>query len=204
MISPIITAVFAIGYLLLTLWLCRGVKLNVRALCYGGVVCALTLVLAGIRIPLPTGSNITCGSWIPLMILALVYDYKLSIVTGWLCGILVMILLPGWEAVHWAQIFVQQLVCFSCLGYAGVFGTDKKWKIFCGATVAVVIRIIGHVLSGVIFYSQNAWDGWGAWGYSLAYNLSSRLPEGIISIVIVLLLPLGLVSRSIAPKGGKV
>ena len=48
MISPIITAVFAIGYLLLTLWLCRGVKLNVRALCYGGVVCALTLVLAGI------------------------------------------------------------------------------------------------------------------------------------------------------------
>jgi len=204
MISPIITAVFAIGYLLMTLWLCRGVKLNVRALCYGGVVCALTLVLAGIRIPLPTGSNITCGSWIPLMILALVYDYKLSIVTGWLCGILVMILLPGWEAVHWAQIFVQQLVCFSCLGYAGVFGTDKKWKIFCGATVAVVIRIIGHVLSGVIFYSQNAWDGWGAWGYSLAYNLSSRLPEGILSIVIVLLLPPGLVSRSIAPKGGKV
>jgi len=204
MISPIITAVFAIGYLLMTLWLCRGVKLNVRALCYGGVVCALTLVLAGIRIPLPTGSNITCGSWIPLMILALVYDYKLSIVTGWLCGILVMILLPGWEAVHWAQIFVQQLVCFSCLGYAAVFGTDKKWKILCGATVAVVIRIIGHVLSGVIFYSQNAWDGWGAWGYSLAYNLSSRLPEGIISIVIVLLLPLGLVSRSIAPKGGKV
>jgi len=204
MISPIITAVFAIGYLLLTLWLCRGVKLNVRALCYGGVVCALTLVLAGIRIPLPTGSNITCGSWIPLMILALVYDYKLSIVTGWLCGILVMILLPGWETVHWAQIFVQQLVCFSCLGYAAVFGTDKKWKILCGATVAVVIRIIGHVLSGVIFYSQNAWDGWGAWGYSLAYNLSSRLPEGILSIVIVLLLPPGLVSRSIAPKGGKV
>ena len=120
MISPIITAVFAIGYLLITVWLCRGIKLNARALSLGGVICALTLVLASIRIPLPTGSNITCGSWIPLMLLALVYDCRLAMVTGWVCGILAMILIPGWQAVHWAQIFVQQLVCFSCLGYASL------------------------------------------------------------------------------------
>lgn len=201
MTSPIITAVFAIGYLLITLWLCRGVKLNVRALCFSGIICALTLVLAAIRIPLPTGSNITCGSWIPLMILALAFDYRLAMVTGWICGVLVMFLLPGWEAVHWAQIFVQQLVCFSCLGYAGVFGHDKRWKVLCGASLAVVIRIIAHVLSGVIFYSQNAWDGWGAWGYSLAYNLSSRLPEGILTIVIVTLLPLQHLRKTIHPKG---
>ena len=203
MISPIITAVFAIGYLLITVWLCRGIKLNARALCLGGVVCALTLVLASIRIPLPTGSNITCGSWIPLMLLALVYDCRLAMVTGWVCGILAMILIPGWQAVHWAQIFVQQLVCFSCLGYAGVFGTDERWKMLCGMVVAVFIRCCGHVLSGVIFYSQNAWDGWGAWGYSLAYNLSSRLPEGVLSILIISLLPVGLMRRTLLSKGGK-
>ena len=203
MISPIITAVFAIGYLLITVWLCRGIKLNARALCLGGVICALTLVLASIRIPLPTGSNITCGSWIPLMLLALVYDCRLAMVTGWVCGILAMILIPGWQAVHWAQIFVQQLVCFSCLGYAGVFGTDKRWKMLCGMVLAVFIRCCGHVLSGVIFYSQNAWDGWGAWGYSLAYNLSSRLPEGVLSILIISLLPVGLMRRTLLSKGGK-
>ena len=203
MISPIITTVFAIGYLLVTVWLCRGVKLDARALCLGGVICALTLVLASIRIPLPTGSNITCGSWIPLMLLALAYDYRLAMVTGWVCGILVMILIPGWQAVHWAQIFVQQLVCFSCLGYAGVFGTDKRWKMLCGMVVAVFIRCCGHVLSGVIFYSQNAWDGWGAWGYSLAYNLSSRLPEGILSILIISVLPLRLMRRTMLQKGGR-
>ena len=197
MISAVVTAVFAIVYLLATIRLCRGVKLDARALSLGGVVCALTLVLATIRIPLPTGSNITCGSWIPLMLLALVYDYKLSMLTGWVCGILAMILIPGWQAVHWAQIFVQQLVCFSCLGYAGVFGADKRWKMLCGMALAVAIRCCGHVLSGVIFYSQNAWDGWGAWGYSLAYNLSSRLPEGILSILIVLLLPVGLLRRTL-------
>ncbi len=54
--------------------------------------------------------------------------------------------------------------------------------------------------SGVIFYSQNAWDGWGAWGYSLAFNLSSRLPEGILSILIVSVLPLTLMRRAIARR----
>lgn len=204
MISPIIAAVFAIGYLAMTVWLCRGVKLDARGLCLGGVICALTLVLASIRIPLPTGSNITCGSWIPLMLLALVYDEKLAMVTGWVCGILAMLLIPGWQAVHWAQIFVQQLVCFSCLGYAGVFGADKKWKMLWGMVLAVVLRCCGHVLSGVIFYSQNAWDGWGAWGYSLAYNLSSRLPEGILSILIVMLLPVGLLRRTVLRKEERV
>lgn len=202
MISAVITAVFAVVYLLATGMLCRRLKLNTRALCLGGVICALTLVLATIRIPLPTGSNITCGSWIPLMLLALVYDYRLSMLTGWVCGILAMILIPGWQAVHWAQIFVQQLVCFSCLGYAGVFGSDKRWKAVCGMALAVFIRCCGHVLSGVIFYSQNAWDGWGAWGYSLAYNLSSRLPEGILSILIVSLLPLKLMRRTMCKEGG--
>lgn len=203
MISLTITAVFAVVYLLATLGLCRGVKLDARALCLGGAVCALTLVLASIRVPLPTGSNITCGSWIPLMLLALVYDYRLSILAGWVCGLLAMILIPGWQAVHWAQIFVQQLVCFSCLGYASIFGSEKRQKALCGMVLAVFLRCCGHVLSGVIFYSQNAWDGWGAWGYSLAYNLSSRLPEGILSIVIVSLLPLKLLRRSVL-KGGAV
>lgn len=200
--TAVLTAVFAAGYLLVTIWMCRGIRLHARDLAFGGVVCALTLVLAGIRIPLPTGSNITCGSWIPLMVLALVYDYRLSMLVGWICGILAMLLIPGWQAVHWAQFFVQHLVCFSCLGYAGVFGSDRKWKAVLGMSLAVFLRCCGHVLSGVVFYSQNAWDGWGAWGYSLAYNLSSRLPEGILSILIVSVLPLGVMRRLLRAKGG--
>ena len=83
---------------------------------------------------------------------------------------------------------------------AGVFGSDKRWKAICGMALAVAIRCFGHVISGVIFYSQNAWDGWGAWGYSLAFNLSSRLPEGILSILIVSVLPLTLMRRAIARR----
>ena len=180
MITSTVAILFAVGYLLATVWLCRGIRLTARDLCLGGIVCAMTL-----------------------MLLALLYDYRLSMLSGWVCGILAMILIPGWQAVHWAQIFVQQLVCFSCLGYAGVFGSDKRWKAICGMALAVAIRCFGHVISGVIFYSQNAWDGWGAWGYSLAFNLSSRLPEGILSILIVSVLPLTLMRRAIARREAK-
>ena len=197
MISLTVTIIFSVAYFAATIYLCRGYKPNVRDLAIGGMVCAITFVLASIRIPLPTGSNITCGSWIPLMIVALIYDYRVAMLAGGACGVLVMILIPGWQPVHWAQIFVQQLVCFSCLGYAGVFGSDKKWKAICGMTLAVAIRCFAHVLSGVIFYSQNAWDGWGVWGYSMAYNLSSRLPEGILSILIITFIPLATLRRAV-------
>ena len=202
MTAPVITAVFSIGYLGITVWLCRGMKLDAKALCLCGLTCALTMVLESIMIPLPTGAAIPLGALIPLMLLALLYDYRLAFLSGWITGILVIILIPVWQPVHWAQLFVEHLVCFSCLGYAGIFGNQKRGQILLGMLLAIFLKFWGHVLSGVIFFSQNAWDGWGAWGYSLAFNLSSRLPEGIISIVIVTLLPVGMLRRTIAPKGG--
>jgi thiamine transporter len=52
-------------------------------------------------------------------------------------------------------------------------------------------------LSGVLFFSDYAWKGWGAWGYSLAYNLSQNVPLCLLSGVIVLLMPLGAMRRSV-------
>ena len=95
------------------------------------------------------------------------------------------------------------MVCFSCLGYTAVFGTANRGRILAGALLASVLKILGHILSGVLFFSQNAWAGWGAWGYSLAYNLSSTVPECAISIVLLLLLPLGALRR-VAAKGAAV
>ena len=200
MTAPVITAVFTIGYLGVTAWLCRGLKLDAKALSLGGLTCALTLVLAAVMIPLPTGAMITCGSWIPLILLAVIYDYRLAFLSGWITGVLVMILIPAWQPVHWTQIFVEHLVCFSCLGYAGIFGSHKRGHVLAGMMLATFLKFWGHVLSGVIFFSQNAWDGWGAWGYSLTYHLSSKIPEGVLTMVIVSLLPLTMMKKALNKK----
>ena len=86
-----------------------------------------------------------------------------------------------------------------CLGYAGIFGGGQKRSILLGMVLAIFLKFTGHVLSGVVFFSQNAWDGWGAWGYSLTYHISSKIPEGIFSLVILMILPLGALRK--AAKG---
>jgi len=186
-----IVVTFVVIYYAVTLFLIRGVRVSTRDLCLAGLVAAMTVVLEYIRIPLPTGAAMPLCSPIPLMLLAIFVDYRLAIITGWACGILVMFVVPGWQLVHWGQFFVEHMICFSCLGYTGVFGTEKRYKMIGGMTLASVLKILGHLFSGVVFFSQNAWDGWGAWGYSLAYNISQNLPLCILSAIVVLMLPLG-------------
>lgn len=182
--------IFCVIYYITAILLCRGLRLNVRYMAVGGVLSAVTLILSCILIPLPTGSVITMGAAIPLMVLALIGDYRLAIVTGWITGLLCMILVPAWQPIHWAQIFAEHLVCFSCLGLAGVFGSDKKWKCICGCVLAMTVKLIAHIFAGAVFFAANAWDGWGAWAYSLSYNLSSGIPELVLFTVVVTLLPL--------------
>ena len=143
MTSNVIAVVFALAYYSVTIWLCRGVRLDVRSLSFAAVVIALTLVLSSIMVPLPTGAAITAGSWIPLMVLALVYDFRLAFIAGWICGGLATIMVPAWQPVHWGQIFVEHLVCFSCLGYAGVFGNDRRYNPFRDLGTDMVCQTVG-------------------------------------------------------------
>lgn len=185
-----IALIFSITYFAISIYLCRNLKIEVKDLAFGGITCAITVVLSYIMIPTPTGATISVGYAIPLILLALLWDYRLAIVCGWISGIMCLLFVPTWQPVHWGQIFVEHLVCFSCLGYAGVFGNDKKYKIWLGVVSALVIKLFGHILSGVLFFSSNAWDGWGAWGYSLVYNGTSIIPEEIITIIILMLIPI--------------
>lgn len=192
-----ITCVFAVLYYGVTVFLMRGVRLDTKRVCISGIMVALTLLLDSIRFPLPTGATMALFSPVPLVLLAVLVDMRLAFLAGWACGILALFLIPVWQPVHWGQIFVEHLVCFSCLGYAGVFGSEKRWTILCGMILAFLINITGHLLSGVLFFSQNAWEGWSAWGYSLSYNLSQNIPLCVLSGVIVLALPLKSLRRAI-------
>ena len=199
-INNIITIVFAVCYYAVALFLVRKTRFTTKSLCLCGIVIAMTIILDSIRIPLPTGATIALCSPVPLMMLASVTDYRHAIISGWVVGILVIFLIPIWYPVHWGQVFVEHLICFSSLGFTGVFGTDKRYKLLGGMVLASALKIVGHTLSGVLFFSQNAWAGWDAWGYSLAYNFSQNIPLCLLSAFIVLILPLGTI-RVVAAEG---
>lgn len=186
--------IIAVGFVLIyyswTIYLLRGIKFTAYQICLCGIVAAMTLVLESIYIPLPTGTTISLCSPVPLMLLAILTDYRLSIVTGWVCAVLAMLLIPSWQVIHWGQFFLEHMVCFSCLGYAGIFGTDKKYQLVGGVTWAFCLKTMGHLISGVVFFSQNTWSGWGTWGYSIVYNLSQNIPLCILSGILILMMPL--------------
>lgn len=198
--NGIITAVFTVIYHMCTIWLCKGYKLKLRDMATGGLVCALTVLLSCIYIPLPTGGSFTLGACVPIIVLALVADYRLAIITGWISGVLCLLLVPAWQPVHWAQMFAEHLVCFSCLAYVGIWNKNGKVHILVMTAVALAIKLLGHIMSGVAFFSSFAWDGWGTWGYSIAYNLSIWAPELIITLLIVAFLPIKVIKR-ITNKG---
>lgn len=185
-----IAIIFTAAYLSVTLFMCRKVKIRTFDLCLCGVAIALTMVLESIRIPLPTGATLPCASAVPLMLVALICNSQTAIIAGFICAPLSVIFIPVWQPIHWAQFFVEHLVCFSCLGYTGIFGCEKRLNVLFGIIIASVLNIFGHIISGVVFFSQNAWEGWGAWGYSLTYNFSQNIPLCVMSGIIVLLLPL--------------
>ncbi len=198
--SLIITVLFVLAYYGCAIWQVRQFRITTQDLCVASVVIAMTVMLEAIRVPLPTGATLSLLSPVPLLLLALLWDHKLAILSGWVCGVLAMLLNPYWQVIHWGQFLVEHMVCFSALGFAGVFGSFSRKRAICGIVLASVLKVSGHILSGVMFFSQNAWDSWGAWGYSFAFNLSENIPLCILSGIAVFMMPLKTIDRAIGGK----
>ena len=122
--TELIAGIFTVAVLGTTIWLCRGLRLTSRDICLAGLMSAATLVLRCFLITLPNGSHISLGAMLPILLLSLIHRPQVAFCAGWVTGVLAMLLLPEWQPVHWAQPFVEQLICFSALGYAGIFGAE--------------------------------------------------------------------------------
>ncbi len=195
--NSIISIVFAVIYYTAAILAVRRLKLSIKTLSLCGIMIAMTLVLESIQIPIPTGTTMPLCSPVPLIILAVITNKGHAVFSGFICGILAVLLIPAWQPIHWAQFFVEHMVCFSCFGFAAIFGTDKKWKLLLGTILAFILKTAGHLISGALFFSKNAWDGFGAWAYSLGLNLSMIIPLTIICCIIVMLLPLETMKKQV-------
>ncbi len=188
---------FTAVYYAVMLKLCGRTKFDTRMLTSCGVIIAITLVLRTVFFVLPTTGRVTLLSVLPIMILAVVYGIKPAFYSGLVVGILAIFLQPSWVPVHWAQIIVEHLMCYSCLALVPIFGTDKRYKILLGALLALVLSILGHVFAGVVFFSEYAWEGYGAWTYSIIVNVSAHGVENLMALVVMGILPLNTIKKSI-------
>lgn len=178
-------------------------KIKTREITMIGMSVAISYVLY--MIPLiryPQGGGITLFSMLPIMLLSLVYGRTIGVTSGLIFGLLK--LLNGAFIIHPVQFILDYLLSTMALGLAGSFGINKKYKIFLGAFMASGLSTLICVISGAVFFGQYAPKGMNVWIYSLIYNVSSMGLEGLMTSVILALMPINLLVKRMNPGKNKI
>lgn len=136
----------------------------------------------------PQGGGITLMSMLPIMLLSMLCGRTAGLTGGILFGLCKI--LNGAFIVHPVQFIVDFMLSTMALGLADTFGHDKKYKIICGGLFATGIALFFNILSGALFFGQYAPKGMNVLVYSFIYNGSSAGVEGIITSVILTLIPI--------------
>ncbi len=159
-------------------------KIPLKVLVEGALCIALSIALSFIKLfALPQGGSVSL-SMLPLFIFAFRRGGPLGMTAGAITGILHLFL--GGYIVHPVQAMLDYPVASAAVGLAGFFKDKKIIGIICGT----LSNMFSSVLSGVIFFSAYAPEGMNVWLYSILYNGSVVIPEGIIcAILVYLILP---------------
>lgn len=150
-----------------------------------GIALALATILKMLRLyHFPQGGSITLGSMIPVLLIAFIYGPEVGCLTGFLYGVITLILDP--YILHPVQVLFDYPLPFTALGLAGFF----KQRRLVGVSIAILVRFLCHLISGIVFFGSFAPEGMSPVVYSLLVNGPMIGIEGIICLVILSVLPI--------------
>ena len=172
----------------------RKFKLNTKTMIVVALFAACNLVLSKIQlIQYPQGGGINLLSSLPILMVGLLYGP----ITGMTCGLVagLISLIGGAYIIHPAQFLLDYILPTMLLGVSGIFGSDSKKNIFIGCLIAVLLKQTAHILSGCIYFGAYAWEGWDPLPYSIVYNLSGTGVEGLLSSIVLTVMPLSKIKK---------
>lgn len=159
----------------------------------GGMMIALSALLSYVKIyQAPNGGSVTAGSMIPILLFSMRWGILPGLAVGASYGLLDFVLKPYF--VHPLQFLLDYPLAYGALGLAGlvyIMSRDKaqiKYPIIVlGVAIAIIGRMLSHVLSGVVYFAEYAGDQ-NPWIYSIVYNASYLVPELLISIIALMII----------------
>ena len=162
----------------------RRVKLTTRILINISLMLALTILLHQIRLyHLPQGGSVSLGAMIPLLLISFRYGAGIGTLAGFVFGLTMIIQDPF--ILHPVQVLFDYPLPGMAMGLAGIF----REKISLGVILAFAGKFICHFISGVVFFASYAPPELSPVMYSLITNASYVVPEMIICLVILKVLP---------------
>ncbi len=177
-----------------------------KRLTTSAIMIALAAVLSYFTIfPAPNGGDITIGSMVPIVLVALLYNTKWGIFTAITYSVVNMLIkgvvttLPAYTlSTYLLMILIDYILAFGVLGLAGFFYRamgKKTWAMPVSAAIVTSLRFVCHFISGILLWGSYAPEGQSVYYYSLLYNGGYMVPEIVITTVIVALL-----SKTVMPK----
>lgn len=187
-----------------------GMKVNVntRFMTEVAMMTALGIILdylAGVfSIKLwPNGGSISIAM-IPILLMGFRYGLKGGLLTGFLVGTIQ--LFYGY-IIHPVQAMLDYPIAYTVLGLCGFFMirstmTVKKKIIYLilGSFIGVGLRLVSHVISGIVWFGDSAPEGTPVLEFSVVYNSTFLVPSYVISVIILIVL-LKTAPQLFEPKG---
>lgn len=182
-----LAALIIVFALIIFILVTKRIKLTPLLMAQIGISVAICAVLNSIPLfRMPQGGSVTLASTLPIIIMSFAYGPEVGMLTGFLFGIVNLFLGPF--IIHPLQTLLDYPLPFMFVGLAGFFKNR-----YLGTILSQLVRLVMHVLSGVIFFSSYApegqQEGLGLWLYSIGYNGSFVAVEVIILMVILAVIP---------------
>ncbi|MBR0576429.1 energy-coupled thiamine transporter ThiT [Proteiniclasticum sp. BAD-10] len=180
-------ALIAVFALIVFILVTRKIRLTPLLMAQIAISVAICAVLNSLPLfHMPQGGSVTLASTLPIILMAYAHGPEVGMLTGFLFGVVNLFMGP--YIVHPLQTLLDYPLPFMLVGTAGYFKNR-----FVGSIAGQLLRLIMHVLSGVIFFAAYApegqQEGLGLWIYSLGYNGSFVAMELVILLAILLVLP---------------
>ncbi len=139
---------------------------------------------------MPMGGSITLLSMLPVTMIAISYGTKWGLSSAFAYSLIQLGLdfssVMGYGLTP--ESFVgciafDYIIAFTGLGLAGLFKSKGTVGICTGVVIALVIRLIAHIISGTIIFGIWAPEGWSPVIYAIAYNGTFMLPEIVTTAI---------------------
>ncbi|ATD53844.1 energy-coupled thiamine transporter ThiT [Clostridium chauvoei] len=182
--------------LLLAIIKFKNIKLDAKIMTRIGIALALATILNMIKLyVLPNGGgSISLGSMVPIILIAYMYGPQIGLLTGFLFGIISLILNP--YILHPIQVLFDYPLPYMAVGFAGYFKNNKM----IGTAVGMTLKFIFHFISGYVFFGAFAPEGWSPALYSLVVNGTAVGGELIICLIIIFFLPFDRIINNLSSK----
>lgn len=167
-------------------------KKNTLALCEGGIMIAISTVLAMLKIAdMPVGGSVTFAQMLPIIIFAYRHGAGYGMGASLIASLIQLLLgldnfsyiSPVWYAVL-ALALLDYVVAYSAFGIVGFFKNKLNYKkaMLLGAVISSVIRYLCHFISGFTVWTGFELPTGAGLIYAAGYNAIYMIPETIVLV----------------------